>query len=104
MKTSIARFAIELPLYTWLLVLACLGGGLVGIQEVGRLEDPAFPINNALIITSYDGASAEEVEQEVTDVIEAALQELPYIDFLTSKSVTGRSEVQVALKEEFGVG
>ena len=104
MKTSIARFAIERPLYTWLLVLACLGGGLVGIQEVGRLEDPAFPINNALIITSYDGASAEEVEQEVTDVIEAALQELPYIDFLTSKSVSGRSEVQVALKEEFGVG
>ena len=103
MTTSIARFAIEQPLYTWLLVLACLGGGLVGIQEVGRLEDPAFPINNALIITSYEGASAEEVEQEVTDVIEASLQELPYVEFLTSKSVSGRSEVQIELKEEYGV-
>ena len=99
---NIARFAIEQPLYTWLLVLACLVGGIVGIDSVGRLEDPNFPIKNVLIITQYDGASAFEVEQEVTDVIEAALQELPYVEEMTSKSVTGRSEVNVELLEQYG--
>ena len=99
---NIAKFSIEKPLYTWMLVLVCLLGGLVGIDNVPRLEDPAFPIKNALIITSYPGASAEEVEQEVTDVIEASLQELPYLDEITSKSVDGRSEVQVELLEHFG--
>ncbi len=100
---NIARFSIEKPIYTWILVLVCLAGGFVGIDRVGRLEDPAFPIKNALIITSYAGASAQEVEQEVTDVIEAALQELPYIEEMTSKSVAGRSEVMIELLEQFGV-
>lgn len=100
---NIARFSIDKPIYTWILVLVCLAGGFVGIDRVGRLEDPAFPIKNALIITSYAGASAQEVEQEVTDVIEAALQELPYIEEMTSKSVAGRSEVMIELLEQFGV-
>ncbi len=98
---NIARFAIEKPIYTWMLVLACLVGGMIGINTVGRFEDPPFPMKFALIITSYDGASAEEVELEVTDVIEAALQELPYVDYMTSKSVPGRSEIQLRLLEQY---
>ena len=69
--------------------------GVYGIDKVGRLEDPAYPISTAYVITIYPGASAVEVEQEITDVIEAALQELPYIKHIESKSVPGRSEVQV---------
>ncbi len=99
---DIATFSIERPLYTWLLIAACFFGGLWGIDTVGRLEDPEFPIKSAFIITPYPGASALEVEQEVTDVMEAALQELPQLDVLTSKSVPGRSEVQVELKEVYG--
>ncbi len=75
---------------------------MVGIETVGRLEDPKFPIKTVLIVTQYNGASAREVEQEVTDVIEAAIQELPYVDELTSKSVSGRSEVQIDLLEQYG--
>ncbi|MBV1876621.1 MAG: efflux RND transporter permease subunit [Pseudomonadales bacterium] len=99
---NIANFSIEKPLYTWMLILACLFGGYIGIDKVGRLEDPVFPVKHALVITTYAGASAEEVEQEVTDVIEAALQELPYIKKSTSKSVPGRSEVMVEILEKYG--
>jgi len=103
-RSNLAKLAIEKPLYTWMLVLACLFGGLYGIDNVGRLEDPPFPIKMAYIITVYPGASAEEVELEVTDRIEAALQELPYIDHITSKSVSGRSEIQIELQEQYGAG
>ena len=99
---DLAALAIERPLYAWLIVAVCLFGGIWGIGEVARLEDPEFPIKNAYIITGYPGASALEVEQEVTDPIEAALQELPYLRILTSKSVPGRSEVQVELEERYG--
>ena len=100
---NIARFSIERPLYPWLLILGCLVGGVVGIDSVGRLEDPAIPLNIALVLTEYPGASAQEVEQEVTDVIESALQELPYIEEMVSKSVAGRSEVQIEIKEKYNV-
>ncbi len=99
---NLARFAVSNPLYGWILILVCLAGGLHGIQNIGRLEDPPFPIKWAYIITSYPGASAEEVELEVTDRIEEALQELPYIEMMRSKSVPGRSEIQVELLEKYG--
>lgn len=98
---NIARLSIQRPLYPWILLLACLVGGLYGIDNVGRLEDPPFPLKIALIITPYPGASAEEVEHEVTDIIEASLQELAQVDELTSKSVPGRSEIQVQIQEEY---
>jgi multidrug efflux pump subunit AcrB len=98
---NIGQWSIENPLYPWLIILACLLGGAYGIDNVGRLEDPEFPISNAYIITPYPGASAVEVEHEVTDVIEAAVQELPYLDKVTSKSLPGRSEVQVEMLEEY---
>ena len=98
---NIAQWSLERPLYPWLIILACLVGGLYGIDTVGRLEDPVFPIKNAYIITVYPGASALEVEQEVTDLVEASLQELPYLDKMTSKSVPGRSEIQVEVHEHF---
>jgi len=96
---NIATFSIDRPLYTWLLMLVCVFGGWWGINTVGRLEDPAFPIKQAYIITSYPGASAVEVEQEITDTIEASLQELPYLEHLVSKSVPGRSEIEIEIIE-----
>lgn len=98
---NLARLTVNNPLYGWILILVCLVGGVHGIQNVPRLEDPEFPIKMAYIITTYPGASAEEVEHEVTDRIEDALQELSYIDKLESKSVPGRSEIMIELLEEF---
>ena len=99
---NVARFSIERPLYPWLLILACLVGGAIGVDQVARFEDPRYPFQIVLIVTEYDRASATEVEQEVTDVVEAALQELPYVEEILSKSLAGRSEVQVEIKDEYG--
>jgi len=99
---NLAALSIRYPLYPWLVIAVCLLGGLWGIETVGRLEDPRFPSKWAYVVTVYPGASAQEVEQEVSDVIEASLQELPYLKEMTSKSLPGRSEVQVEVREEFG--
>ena len=44
-----------------------IAGGLFAYEGMGRLEDPEFTIKDAQIITQYPGASALEVEEEVTD-------------------------------------
>ena len=86
MIKNLGEWSIDNPLYPWLIVLACLFGGAYGIENVGRLEDHAFPFSTAFIVVPYPGASAEEVEHEVTDVIESAIQQLPYVDLIKSKS------------------
>jgi len=102
MSLEIARSAIERPVNTWLLVLLCLIGGLWGLNTVGRLEDPTFTIKQALVITSYPGATAVEVEQEVTELLESSIQQLPQIKKITSKSKPGVSEITVEIKDTYG--
>lgn len=100
-QSQLARWAIDYPIYPCIIAFVCIFGGWWGIETVGRLEDPPFPMNYAYVITTYPGASAEEVSHEVTDVIESALQELPYLEKMISKSVPGRSEVQVEISDRF---
>ncbi len=75
---------------------------LVGLQsffKLGRLEDPDFTIKTALIITNYPGASAIEVEQELTDRLETAVQKLGELDDVRSISRPGQSILVVDLKD-----
>ncbi|NOR81791.1 MAG: AcrB/AcrD/AcrF family protein, partial [Methyloprofundus sp.] len=101
MSFDIARNAIERPVNTWLLVLLCFIGGLWGLESVGRLEDPAFTIKQALVVTSYPGATALEVEQEVTELLESTIQQLPQLKKITSKSKPGVSEITVEVKDTY---
>ena len=101
MSLEVARSAIERPVNTWLLVLLCFIGGLWGLDTVGRLEDPTFTIKQALVVTPYEGATTIEVEQEVTELLESSIQQLPQIKKITSKSKPGVSEITVEIKDTY---
>ncbi len=78
-----------------------VAGGLLAYQRMGRLEDPEFTIKEALVITPYPGASAEDVAREVTNPIEIAVQQLGQLERVESESTRGRSVVTVVIKDEF---
>ncbi len=78
-----------------------LCGGVVAYKQMGRLEDPEFTIKEALIITPYPGASAEEVAQEVTNPIETACQQLGQLERVESESTRGRSVVSAIIKDRY---
>ncbi len=96
-RSSLTEFALANPLYVWLITLACLIGGLAGGQRIAQLEDPPYPIKIAFVFTEYPGASALDVELEVTEVLERSIQELPWIKNLVSRSLPGRSEIEIEL-------
>lgn len=98
---GIASFSIRQPLYTWLLILFCLLGGLWGFSSVGRLEDPAFTIKTALVITPYPGATAEEVATEVSEPLESAIQQMGQIDTISSRNRPGVSQITVEIKTTY---
>ena len=76
-------------------------GGVVAYLNIGRLEDPEFTIKQALVITPYPGASAEEVAQEVTNPIEIACQQMGQLDYVKSESSRGSSVVSVNIKDRY---
>lgn len=93
----ITQWAIDRPLYVWLLVVAALVGGLVGFQSVGRLEDPSFTIKTAIVTTPYLGATAEQVAEEISEPLESAIQRIGEVDWISSRNQPGLSIITVEL-------
>ncbi|PFG57915.1 multidrug efflux pump subunit AcrB [Vibrio sp. ES.051] len=98
---DIARYTIAKRTSVWVLIALILIGGYISYLKLGRFEDPEFVIRKAVIITPYAGATTQEVADEVTDVIEGAVQSLQELEEVTSVSLQGRSEVTVEIKLEF---
>ena len=95
---DVAQYFIKNKTSSWLLTLILLLGGVFSFLNIGKLEDPEYTIKQAIISTSYPGASPEQVEEEVSLAIEEAVQRLPYIDHVKSISSVGHSLVEVNVK------
>ncbi|GAA0670874.1 efflux RND transporter permease subunit [Rheinheimera tangshanensis] len=95
---DVAQYFIKNKTSSWLVTLILLIGGTMAYFGLGRLEDPQFTLKQALIITSYPGASPLQVEEEVSYPIENAIQQLPYVDHVTSISTSGTSQIMVEMK------
>lgn len=73
--------------------------GTMAYQTLGRAEDPEFTIKTMVVTAEWPGATAREMEQQVTDRLEKKLQETPYLDFVQSYSEPGRCFIFVNLKD-----
>ncbi len=74
---TLPELAIKNKAVTYLSAFLLVVGGAFSYFQLGQLEDPEFTVKTATVITLYPGASAEEVELEVTDRIETKIQEMP---------------------------
>ncbi len=99
---NLAKFAVERSVLTRFITFLILVGGIFSFFQLGQLEDPDFTVKIGAVITQYPGATPEEVELEVTDRIETAIQEMPQVRYLTSFSRAGLSIIKVEMKQEFG--
>ncbi|MBN2886572.1 MAG: efflux RND transporter permease subunit [Chromatiaceae bacterium] len=98
---NIAALTLRGRTIAWILSLLVLVGGLIAYQQLGRFEDPEFLIRQAVILTPYPGALPSEVAEEVTDVIEGAVQQLQEVKEITSVSRMGSSQVKVEIDMRF---
>ncbi|HEY3424249.1 MAG TPA: efflux RND transporter permease subunit, partial [Negativicutes bacterium] len=73
--------------------------GIFSYQQLGRMEDPDFVIRQMIVSVAWPGASARQVEEQVTDKIEKKLQDTPGIDYLKSYSQPGKAVIYVTLKD-----
>ncbi|MEE9551747.1 MAG: efflux RND transporter permease subunit, partial [Gammaproteobacteria bacterium] len=98
---SLTATAVEKKTVTYFAAFLIFTAGIAAFFNLGQLEDPDFTVKTATISTTYLGASPEEVEQEVTDRIELALQEMKQIWYIKSKSGGGLSTIWVNIKPSY---
>ncbi|ART80976.1 efflux RND transporter permease subunit [Oceanisphaera avium] len=98
---NIANYTLTKRTIAWLVCVLLLVGGYMSYQKLGRFEDPEFVIRQAVISTPYPGALPSQVAEEVTDVIEDAVQQLQELKEVTSISRMGDSLVKVEINMEF---
>ena len=98
---NIAEFSIKKSVITWTMTMVILFMGAMAYQNLSRLEDPEFVIKEAIVATPYPGASPHEVEKEVTEKIEKAIQELGQLKRVDSYSSRGLSIVKVIMKDNY---
>ncbi|MDF1797088.1 MAG: efflux RND transporter permease subunit [Coxiellaceae bacterium] len=99
--SDLAKLSITKKVISWSFILLITFGGIWAYNNLGRLEDPEFTIKEAIVKTDYPGATPREVEQEVTDKLEKAAQQLPQIKRVVSLSMAGYSEINVVIKDKY---
>lgn len=97
---GLAKFFLQNRALSWLLLVLILGGGIFSYYNMGKLEDASFTIKQAVVTTSYPGASPMEVQQQVTDVLEEAIQSLGELYYLKTDNRAGLSKITVYVKKE----
>ncbi len=96
---KLAELAINRPLLITVIFSALILFGIVSYKALNYNLLPKFDANVVTVITTYRGASADEIESVVTRKIEDAVSSLEGIDRITSSSQEGASIVTITLKD-----
>lgn len=96
----IATKAFDRSVVTVFSTVVVMIAGVLSYFQLGQLEDPEFTVKVAVVATPYQGATPEEVELEVTDVIERAVQGISVLREIESYSSAGLSSVKVIIQPE----
>ena len=98
MELDFSRWGLSNRKLVSFFVAILVVGGIVSYDIMPKLEDPAIKVKQAMVITTYPGASAHEVELEVTDKLEKAIHEMSGIDNVQSQSMNDLSLITVELE------
>jgi multidrug efflux pump subunit AcrB len=92
---NIAGYALKNKQVIFFFLIITIFGGIFAFENLGKREDSPFVIKQIIFMTYYPGASAEQVAEQVTEVIEREIQTHPLVDFIKSESRPGFSYIKV---------
>ena len=98
-RFNLSEWALNHQTLVLYLMLMLMISGLLAYTKLGQSEDPPFTFKVMLVRTSWPGASAVEVEQQITDKIEKKLQEVPHLGYINSYSRPGESIIFIIIKD-----
>ena len=99
-RFNLSEWALQHQTLVLYLMLMLTAAGLLAYSKLGQSEDPPFTFKVMLVRTSWPGASAVEVEQQITDKLEKKLQEVPHLGHTNSYSRPGESMIFIVIKDD----
>ncbi len=99
-RFNLSEWALNHQTLVLYIMLMLTLAGLLAYSKLGQSEDPPFTFKVMLIRTSWPGASALEVEQQITDKLEKKLQEVPHLGYTNSYSRPGESMIFIIIKDD----
>ena len=94
---NFTEYALKNRALVYFFVLVLTIGGVYSFFTMSKLEDPAITVKQAMVVTAFPGASAWQVEMEVSDVLEKSIRSMGDLDHVESRSMDDVSEILVEL-------
>jgi len=85
-QLNLSEWALRHQQMVLYLMIVLMVGGVLAFFKLGRAEDPDFTFKVMVVRTLWPGASASQVEQQLTERIEKKLAETPWVDVLRTAS------------------
>ena len=97
---NLTEVSLNNRVLVWYFVIITFIGGIFSYIKLGRMEDPTFTIRQMIVSAVWLGASAEEMQNQVTDKLEKKLQDVPNLKKLRSETRAGQTIIYVELDDE----
>jgi len=92
---KLAEICVRRPVFATMLILSLTVVGLFSYKSLGVDLFPKIDLPTITVTVVNPGASPQEVETEITDIIEGAVNTVPGIDEMRSSSSQGRSNITI---------
>src|SRR5216110_3660533 len=92
----LAELCVKRPVFATVLILSLSVVGIFAFTKLGVDRYPKIDLPTVLITTIQPGAAPEQIETEITDKIEEAVNTISGIDDLRSASSEGISQVVIS--------
>ncbi|OFC70218.1 efflux RND transporter permease subunit [Alteromonas confluentis] len=93
-----ARFFIDRPVFAWVLAIITMMAGLLSIQGLPIEQYPKVAPPTVSITAQYPGASAETIENTVTQIIEQNLTGIDNLRYFTASSENTRMTITLTFE------
>ncbi len=97
-----AQFYIHRPIFAWVIALVIMLAGVLTLTKMPIAQYPTIAPPTVTIAATYPGASAETVENTVTQIIEQQMNGLDGLRYISSNSA-GNGQASIQLNFEQGI-
>lgn len=94
-RFNISSWAVREQALTLYMIIMVTLAGLYAFANLGRAEDPSFTIKVMTVQALWPGATAQEMQDQVADLLEKRVQEAPFIDRVETTTRPGQANLQI---------